>query len=368
MRQLSSSALNEDVLVQQPAEGVVTVTLNRPKALNALNLGMVRKLTPLYKEWESNASVKGVIMVGVGEKAFCAGGDVVAIYREHPSHGGSGDLTTFFREEYVLDFLIGSLSKPHIAILDGITMGGGVGLSVHGSYRVATEATMFAMPETAIGFFCDVGGSHFLPRLKDHLGMYLALTGARLKGREVFDAGIATHFVSREQVPALIEQLQGCQGHQDVQRVLHDASSSSSSASSLDAVMEDVSRCFSKDSVEGIIESLKDTNNEWASKALKAMEQFSPTSLKVVHEQLCRGREQDLDQNFKMEMRIATEFMRNKDFFEGVRAQLVDKDKSPAWSPSTLQEVTRDMVEKYFQPLPPDQELLLHYHSQQSKL
>lgn len=180
----------------QKEGNVQKVILNRPKALNALNLPMIRKLTPLYKvatanrkAWQQDDETSLILMKGAGEKAFCAGGDIVAIAK-----GDEQVQRQFFAEEYVLDYLTHTTTKPQVAILNGITMGGGVGLSVHGRYRVATPTTLFAMPETGIGFFTDVGGSHFLPRLPGFYGMFLGLTGHRLKGREVLDCGIATHY------------------------------------------------------------------------------------------------------------------------------------------------------------------------------
>eukprot|EP00003_Mantamonas_plastica_P022486 TRINITY_DN3838_c0_g1_i3.p1 TRINITY_DN3838_c0_g1~~TRINITY_DN3838_c0_g1_i3.p1 ORF type:complete len:316 (-),score=68.62 TRINITY_DN3838_c0_g1_i3:427-1374(-) len=199
-RSLSTSPLlltDEPEILEESNTNVKTFVLNRPKALNALNLPMVRTLTEQYKMWDQNPAANMIVLKATGERAFCAGGDIRSIY-DSVKGDNSGQNTLaqdFFKEEYQLNHLIGTLSKPHVALINGITMGGGVGLSVHGTFRVATENTMFAMPETAIGLFPDVGGSFFLPRLQGELGMFLALTGQRLKSSDVKHAGIATHFV-----------------------------------------------------------------------------------------------------------------------------------------------------------------------------
>eukprot|EP01126_Amoeba_proteus_P021381 TRINITY_DN2171_c0_g1_i1.p1 TRINITY_DN2171_c0_g1~~TRINITY_DN2171_c0_g1_i1.p1 ORF type:complete len:262 (+),score=35.35 TRINITY_DN2171_c0_g1_i1:83-868(+) len=199
-----SQTMGSDEVIVEKRGASVTVTMNRPKVLNSLSLDMVRYLTPLYTQWEEDPSVSSIILRGQG-RAFCAGGDIVQIYESGKT--GTSLSRDFFREEYVLNHLIGTLRTPHVAIIDGITMGGGVGLSVHGKFRVASDNTVFAMPETGIGFFPDVGGTYFLPRLKGALGMFLGLTGYRLKGKHVVCAGIGTHYVPTENLKELENSL-----------------------------------------------------------------------------------------------------------------------------------------------------------------
>ncbi|XP_076039906.1 3-hydroxyisobutyryl-CoA hydrolase isoform X2 [Oratosquilla oratoria] len=335
------------------------ITLNRPKALNALNLGMVRTIYPKLQEWENNKSL--VIIKGVGEKAFCAGGDVRSI----TEGGKKGDPITkdFFREEYYLNCLIGTLEIPYIALLDGITMGGGVGLSVHGMFRIATERSLFAMPETAIGLFPDVGGSHFLPRIGGNLGMYLALTGHRLKGRDVLKAGVATHVCDAVKLPELEDTLLKLENPypEDVSEVLNDfhnaATFEKDKDFSLKPFLPQIEECFSADSVEGIIDRLQKDGSEWALKNLSILSKMSPTSLKVTHEQITRGADLTLQECLAMEYRLTQRCCEDHDFYEGVRAVLVDKDQKPSWNPANLEGVDTKTIERYFSPLPPDMEL-----------
>ncbi|KAL5284761.1 hypothetical protein ACFFRR_006836 [Megaselia abdita] len=237
--------------------------LNRPKALNALNLEMVRKITKSLKKWETTKSL--VVVKGTGEKSFCAGGDVRALVEAGPTY----ESKSFFKEEYAMNSLIGNYTIPYIALIDGITMGGGVGLSVHGKYRVATERTLFAMPETAIGLFPDVGGSFFLPKLKDHLGMYLGLTGYRLKGEDVHRAGIATHFCESSQILELERALLDIKDADDVDDVLKSFHKISDKDFVLKPHLQQITKCFNAGSVEEIFSNLERDGSEWAQKTLK---------------------------------------------------------------------------------------------------
>ncbi|XP_067618671.1 3-hydroxyisobutyryl-CoA hydrolase, mitochondrial isoform X2 [Eurosta solidaginis] len=239
------------------------IILNRPKALNALNLEMTRKVYKHLKKCEMTKSM--VIIKGAGDKAFCAGGDVRSIVEA----GATEESKSFFREEYTLNALIGNYVIPYIAIIDGITMGGGVGLSVHGKYRVATERTLFAMPETAIGLFPDVGGSYFLPRLEGKLGLYLGLTGYRLKGDDVLKAGIATHFCESTKLEDLQNDLLNCKDADTVQNILDKYNAPTKKDFVLQEVMEKINKCFDANSVEEIVENLKSDGSDWAKKTLE---------------------------------------------------------------------------------------------------
>lgn len=336
--------------------GLRSIVLNRPKALNALTLNMVKSIQQLTKEWSADSSVRVVTIKGVGGKAFCAGGDVVAIAKSGSGAlGDSGALARdFFREEYIADFALANLDIPYVALLDGITMGGGVGISVHGKFRVATEKTLFAMPETAIGLFPDVGGSFFLPRLAGALGMYLALTGARLKGPEVFRAGIATHYVLSENIPRLEDTLSAVQAASvsEVRAVLDSFQAPLPATTSLEGLLPHIHSCFGADSVEQIVQRLEALpSNKWATDTVQTMRRMSPISMKITHEQLRRGKHLSLAQCLQMEYRMTQHCMQGKDFYEGIRAVLVDKDQQPKWAQQRLEEVTPEQVAAHFAPV-----------------
>lgn len=347
------------------------VILNRPKALNALNLPMIRSMYPEYQILEKANSTKLVILAGSGDKAFCAGGDVKALYLEGVNQEGGSLRKDFFREEYQLNYLIGTFQKPHIALLDGVTMGGGVGLSVHGQFRIATERTVFAMPETGIGFYTDVGGSYFLPRLKGQLGMYLGLTGERLKGEDVKRAGIATHFIESSSIDLVIDRLKALSpetldGSKAAMKSLNlvlgelDASSGEESQLLTSTRLEEIDRCFGRNSVEEIFEALGREGTEWASKTLAKLKTMSPTSLKVVFRGIRKGANLSLADCLRQEYRISQHMMfHGKDFYEGIRSVLVDRDGNPQWNPSSLDQVTEEVVARYFEPLPAAEELSL---------
>lgn len=357
-----STQPSDEVLFQAVRDKRLIV-LNRPKALNALNLGMIRQIYPWMVEWESDPSVSMVLIKAVGGKAFCAGGDIRAV----TDAGKKGDALAkdFFKEEYILNYKIGTYKKPYIAVIDGITMGGGVGLSVHGRFRVATERTLFAMPETAIGLFPDVGGGHFLPWLEGKLGTYLALTGFRLKGRDVFQAGVATHFVQSEKLPALEDALMSLPEVSDLHVVkVLDAFHKENpvdkdKAFVLAPHMKKINEVFSAETLEEIFSRLQKHGSEWAQQQLNTLKKMSPTSMKVTLRQLQLGQTLNLAEMLQIEYRLSQHCLEDNDFYEGVRAVLVDKDQSPKWSPPTLEGVTKDKVEWYFSPLPPERELVL---------
>ncbi|XP_010731451.2 3-hydroxyisobutyryl-CoA hydrolase, mitochondrial [Larimichthys crocea] len=350
---MSSQAQPEVLLEKVGRAGVITI--NRPKVLNALNLTMIRQIYPQLKKWENDKETELMIIKGAGGKAFCAGGDIRAVTEA----GKVGDSLAedFFREEYILNNAIGACRKPYIALIDGITMGGGVGLSVHGRFRVATEKTLFAMPETAIGLFPDVGGGYFLPRLRGKLGLFLALTGFRLKGRDVQRAGVATHFVESKKIPDLEKELVDLKSPsaEDVSKVLESYQNQSGLDSEkpfvLDKHMSDIDRLFSSGSVEGIVQNLKADGSEFANKQAETLSKMSPTSLKITFKQLQEGATLSLPEVLVMEYRLSQACMRGCDFYEGVRAVLVDKDQSPQWNPSTLEEVSDQTMEQCFSSL-----------------
>ncbi|XP_067405120.1 3-hydroxyisobutyryl-CoA hydrolase, mitochondrial [Emydura macquarii macquarii] len=343
----------EVLLEKRGCAGVIT--MNRPKALNALNLSMIRQIYPQLKTWEKDSETFLIIIKGTGGKAFCAGGDIRAI--TDAGKAGASLAQDFFREEYILNNAIGTCQKPYVALIDGITMGGGVGLSVHGHFRVATEKTLFAMPETAIGLFPDVGGGYFLPRLSGKMGYYLALTGFRMKGRDLQKAGIATHFVESEKLPALEEDLIALKSpsKENVADVLNSYHMKCKIDQEKQFVLEEhvdkINSLFSANSMEEIIQNLKLDGSPFAFKQLETINKMSPTSLKMTLRQLREGASMNLQDVLTMEYRLSQACMRGHDFYEGVRAVLIDKDQVPKWKPASLEEVTDEFVDSCFKSL-----------------
>uniref|UniRef100_A0A2H8TVH3 3-hydroxyisobutyryl-CoA hydrolase, mitochondrial n=1 Tax=Melanaphis sacchari TaxID=742174 RepID=A0A2H8TVH3_9HEMI len=355
-RNLSTATMEDDVLFEVKND-VGIITLNRPKALNSLNLSMVDKIRPKLKEYESQ--VRMVIVQGAGGKAFCAGGDVKSI-----TVNGVGATSielgkNFFRSEYSMNSMIGKYKIPYVSLIDGITMGGGVGISVHGKYRVATERTLFAMPETAIGLFCDVGGSHILSRLDRHMGIMLGLTGCRLLGSDVAKVGIATHYVHSSKLDGLRAKL--IEDVRDPGIVLaENAEDLSGVKFTMAPFVEKIDSIFSHERVEAIVDALKTDGSKWAQGMLKTLNEVSPTGLKITRKEILKGKNLSLDECLIMEHRLAyrsVEAKYSEDFFEGVRALLIDKDKKPKWCPASLEDVKDEIIDKYFEPLPKDEEL-----------
>ncbi len=345
-----------DVLFEA-RHGVGFITLNRPKALNALTLPMIHAISPQLAAWQEDSTIKAVVVRGSGDRAFCAGGDVRAVWQA----GKAGDRMTedFFREEYRLNRLIHVFAKPYVALIDGVTMGGGVGLSVHGSHRVAGDRTLLAMPEVGIGLFPDVGGTWFLPRLPGRLGLFLALSGWRLKAADAIYCGLATDYVASDRMDALAEAFTEIDWTTDdaellVDRVI-DRFKADPGESELAPHREVIDHCFSARSVESILAALdaaaKKEGDDWAAKVAGLIRRASPTSLKVTFAQLEKGAALGFDAAMVQEYRLSQAFMAGSDFYEGIRALLVDKDNKPQWTPATLDAVTPQAVEAHFAPL-----------------
>lgn len=302
-----------DVLLEEiNNKGIIT--LNRPKVLNALDLSMVKKIVPALKKWEKDGKAC-VIVKGAGEKSFCAGGDVKNIVLDGMKGGKLGH--DFFREEYAMNGLIGNYKVPYIAFIDGIVMGGGVGLSVHGKYRVATERSLFAMPETQIGLFPDVGGSYFLPRLKGKLGTYLALTGERLKGSSLLKAKIATHYTTSDKLNDLEKALIQCNTANDIEKTLDEFCVQDNNPFVLEPFINKIDTCFSSNTVEGIFERLEKDGSDWAIKTIETLKKMSPTSLKVTLKIINEGAKLSLIEALQVEYRVAVGCLNQHDFYEG---------------------------------------------------
>ncbi|XP_012283479.1 3-hydroxyisobutyryl-CoA hydrolase, mitochondrial isoform X2 [Orussus abietinus] len=350
--------MNEDDVLFKDYKKAGLIQLNRPKALNTLNLSMVKKIYSTLKQWESSKEL--IVIKGIGEKAFCAGGDVKSIALALKDPVEAPVQVQFFQHEYTLNHLIATYKKPYVALISGITMGGGVGLSVHGKYRVATERTLFAMPETAIGLFPDVGATYVLPKLKDNLGIFLGLTGHRLKGIDVLHSGIATHYISFEKIEDLTNDLLTVQT--DIDKIIkkHQPNNVINSEFSLAPYLKQINHCFSAPNIEEIISRLEADGSEWARNTIETLNKMSPTSLKVTKKALELGKQQTLAECLKMEFRLVCSILRpDTDFYEGVRAVLIDKDHKPTWNPKSLREVKDEDVIKKFNLMPLERELKL---------
>jgi enoyl-CoA hydratase len=336
--------MTDDVLFDRRG-AVGLITLNRPKALNALTHGMCLAMKAQLDEWAGDDGVKTAVIRGVGERAFCAGGDIRALYES--GKAGTSYALDFYRDEYRLDATIKHFQKPYVALLQGIVMGGGVGVSVHGSHRVANEGMAFAMPETSIGLFPDVGGSYFLPRLPGEIGMYVALTGERLKAADSLYAGVATHFVPAAQTDFLIAALE--EGSEP--DFVLESFTEKPPASSLESMREGIDRIFAADSLDGILAGLDDDDSEWARATAATIRKKSPTSLKITLRQIREGAQLSFDDCMRMEYRMVNRIVAGHDFYEGVRAAIIEKDGAPKWKPAQLADVTVDQVAAYFAPL-----------------
>ena len=320
------------------------ITLNRPAALNALTHGMVLAMREKLEAWATDPDVAAIVVRGAGERAFCAGGDIRAIASS--GSAGTAYARDFWRDEYILNAMIKHYPKPYVALIHGIVMGGGVGVSVHGQYRVASETTLFAMPETGIGFFPDVGGSYFLPRCPGEIGMYLALTGARLKVDDTRYVGFATHMAPQTGWDNFIGAFAEGAAPDDV--LAQYAAKSSAPLSEFRAVID---KTFAAGSVEAILAGLDAESGEWPHETAATIRSKSPTSLKLTFRQMRAGKALSFDDCMRMEYRMSSRILAGTDFAEGVRAVIVDKDNAPKWNPATLAEVTDDAIAAYFEPL-----------------
>lgn len=333
--------LPEILFEQRGAAGLIT--LNRPKALNALTLEMVTALKGQFEAWAVDPSIAAVVIRGAGERAFCAGADI----RKARESGLSGTTYAreFFREEYLMNALIRHYPKPYVALIHGICMGGGLGVSVHGSHRICDPSVVFAMPETGIGLFPDVGGSYFLAQAPGATGLYLGLTGARADLADGLFAGFATHALSADAWPALIDALAEGQHPGTL------LPAAASLPSQLAAERESIDRCFCGDRVTAVMAALQADNSEWAKKTAAILSKRSPTSLALSFAAIRAGKTLDFDACMKMEFRMVCRVLQGHDFYEGVRAVIVDKDNTPAWQPAVLSDVLDTEIAAYFAPL-----------------
>jgi enoyl-CoA hydratase len=341
--------LNDEAICQKRG-AAGHILLNRPQALNALTTNMVRAIAAALDAWENDPAVECVIVQGAGEKAFCAGGDIRLLW-EQGTAGDHKSQLDFWGEEYVLNRRIKLYPKPYIAIIDGIVMGGGVGVAEHGSHRIAGDGFMFAMPEVGIGFFPDVGGTYFLPRLAGKTGTYLALTGARAKAGDAVALGLADAHVSREKIPALVEAL--CAGG-NVDAAIRTFANETPTGPIVQHRAE-IDRIFSGARVTDIMAALAADSSPFAAETLKTILTKSPTSLAVAFRQMQIGGSLDIGEAMKAEFRIVSRICRGKDFYEGVRATIIDKDQKPVWSVARIEDVSDADVDAIFAPLGADE-------------
>ncbi|MFT4058327.1 MAG: enoyl-CoA hydratase/isomerase family protein [Legionella sp.] len=340
--------MTDEVLFTQEGQ-LGLITLNRPSALNALTLNMILAMQRQLNLWKNDERIRAVLVQAAPGNAFCAGGDIRSLY--FSGRLSDAEQMQFFWHEYRLNHFIHHLGKPYISLIDGIVMGGGVGISLHGSHPIAADHFVFAMPETGIGFFPDIGSSYLLSRCPGYLGIYLGLTGNRLGAMDALNARLIKQIISSKQIPEVIPALKSANLSADpfegVDQCLHEYSIMPSSVEP-SQIKPAIDVCFAQPTVELIKSSLQRTEGVWAVSIDNSLSQKSPLSLKVTLAQLQKAKGLSLAQCLQMDYDIVSHFMHGKDFYEGVRALLIDKDKNPHWHPECLELVTEEVIEGYF--------------------
>ncbi len=341
------SADTDEVLVRVE-RGVGFLTLNRPQAINSLNQNMVNVADATLSTWAGDDTVTAVVLSGAGERGLCAGGDVVAIY--HSAKADGAEARRFWFDEYRLNARIGRYPKPYVAIMDGIVMGGGVGLSAHGNVRVVTEKSKIAMPEVGIGFIPDVGGTYLLSRAPGRLGLHAALTGAPFSGADAIALGFADHYVPQAELEPFIAMVQAENPETAVAAFAQEPP-----PSPLAAAREWIDECYAGETIADIVAALRGRGEAAAHEAAALIGTRSPVALAVTLAAVRRAAALDsLEQVLVQEYRVSCASLRSHDLVEGIRAQLVDKDRNPQWSPPSIAAVTDDDVAEYFLPADPD--------------
>ena len=353
---MSSPAVSEPEVLFRVEGRAGRITLNRPQALNALTLGMVRDIWTALLSWKADPKVALVLLDGTGDRALCAGGDVLSLYE---SRGKGSELArTFWREEYRLNALIHRYPKPFVAIQDGIVMGGGIGLSSHAQYRIVTERSMLAMPETGIGLIPDVGGTWLLSHASGALGIYLGLTGARMNASDAIQTGFSSTYAPSSSLASLKKQLIE-PSPSSVDEIIEAISDEHAVPTSpLMARQPEIDRLFASPTVEGIMRDLNTTTADWVQKTRAELLQKSPLALKATLAAIRQARHlPSLEAALNVEYRLCTRLFERGEFPEGVRALLVDKDKAPKWQPREIEEVSSDMITALIAPFPLGEEL-----------
>ncbi|WP_378737653.1 enoyl-CoA hydratase/isomerase family protein [Nocardia brasiliensis] len=346
--------MTEPEVLLEKQDGLGLITLNRPKAINALNHSMALAISDALRAWAVDHEVRTVVVTGAGERGLCAGGDIVAIHTDAKSGAAGADSPTgrFWRDEYVLNALIGRYPKPYVVVMDGIVMGGGVGLSGHGSHRIVTERSKIGMPEVGIGFIPDVGGTYLLSRTPGEIGTHVALTTARMGAGDAIAAGFADYYVASEHLPALLDTLRTEPAEIAIAKF-----ATAAPESGLVAQRDWIDACYCADSVEEIVARLQAHDSPEAAKAAADILSKSPVALKVTLRSLRSARTApSLEAVLNEEYRVSVAALSSSDLVEGIRAQVIDKDRNPRWSPASLADVSTAQVDAYFAELD-DQEL-----------
>ena len=345
-----------DELLITVTNGVGSITLNRPQALNAINPDMYEGLMEHLSDWAENPDIRLVLIEGAGERAFSAGGDIRYLY-DCQADGDLQPLIDLFRLEYTMDRLINRYPKPYVALIDGLVMGGGAGVSVHGTHRVVTDHSRFAMPETGIGFFPDIGASWFLSRCPGNIGLYLGLTGTLIGGADMVYCGLADTYVPRDRLPRLRQAL--IEGG-DVDTATRELSEDPGEPS-LSGIRDAIDSCFGKGSPADILAALEKSPDAWATEAQNRLRAQAPFSLEVAFRSLRLGASLSIEDCMTMEFRLCRRFLDRPELYEGVRAQVIDKDRTPDWTDKDLTGVDLKQVESFFEPLKNDD--LLFYNN-----
>lgn len=352
---MSSDTIEGDLIVRR--EGVAgVIRLNRPKAINALTLEMTRDMDRALDAFQTDPAVALILLEGAGERGLCAGGDIRGLYDSAREKGDLGPV--FWREEYILDDRIARFPKPYVAYMDGLVMGGGTGLAAHGSHRVVNDKTKVGMPEVGIGFFPDVGGTWLLSRAPGEVGTYFGLTGQTMNGADAIYAGFADFYVPSAKWPELRAALTALSTGADAKQVADTIRGFSEKPQPGIAEQHraQIDKLFEHDSVEEIVANLRTDDSEFAQATLKALSEKSPTSLKVALKLLRAARtSESLQQCLAREYRAALQVFDSAEFIEGVRAAIIDKDRQPKWQPSRIEDVTPEIVDRYFAPRAGDQ-------------
>lgn len=344
-----------EILFSKNDNGVATITLDRPKALNSLTTNMVTLMKEKLAEWKDDDSVQVVVMKSSSERAFCAGGDIITLHAAKESAEAMRTAEDFFEKEYETDQFIYEYAKPIIAVLDGVVMGGGVGIAYGASHRIVTEKTKWAMPEMNIAFFPDVGAAYFLNKAPGELGKYLALTATTIPAEDVLYANAADVFCTTEKLPSLVEAIENenwLEGSVEdkLNGIFNEYGEDAPKEGTLAGLQEQIDKHFAgHDTVEAIIESLESDDSDFATKTKETILSKSPVSTKVTLKQIINGKGKSLEECLATDLILAKNFIRNKDFFEGVRSILIDRDQNPQYKYTKLDEVSAALVDSYFE-------------------
>lgn len=343
--------MTEEIIFSTSENGIGTILLNRPRALNSLSFEMVIKIREKLIEWATDENVHIVLMKGAGERAFCAGGDIKSLYEAQNSDAQLQKMDDFFATEYKMDLEVANYKKPIIALLDGIVMGGGIGLSYGATIKVVTNQTVWAMPETTIGFFPDVGASYFLNKAPGFIGRYLALTAEQLNATDALYVNVVTHFISNEKLDSFIQQLEEIDlDNLNIQTLLKKFTSTPQAEGKLANLQDEIDRHFKHETVESIIQSLENSDTPFANKTREMLLSKSPLSLKVTLKKMIDDEHKSLDDCLASDFILTSHFLRHKDFYEGIRSVVIDKDSQPDYQYKTLSSVSNELVDRFFIP------------------